>query len=640
MFCINCGKQLPDNSRFCPYCGTPVAVTEIGEAAEEKTEELKAAAEETAEELKVAAEETAEELKAAAEEKAAEVSEELKAAAEKAAAAAAGAKEAAERAAEKAEEEIAETFGELSGIAEEKAEELEGLSNETIEDLAEKIEEGVQNISETAGEVSAEAEDKIEELEAAAEEKLEAANEAAEATAEAVSEAAETAAEAIVEALAEATSDWSLTKEAAAAAEAEGMAPEEAAKVEATESAKAAAETAAAAAAAAAASEAAKAEKKKSKSKKIISTVLALLVVAGAAGWYFYQNSAPVKLKKLQANVEQIAATGDYEQAIDTYKEALGTGLDDAVIEQGIKDLYINYLNAVAQTEPLSVVMDLTDRIAEEFPDLSDSALAMLRGVLEREMEAARDAGDIDAAKDIYMKAILKYPTISGSIESIYSGMRKDKAEELFSDFMTEECVAILKSGSLQDIRDYLELRNVRAALNEITSYNSGDVVIDAAGYPGLKVGKHRVDGTTVIYIGEYKGNVPDGQGVRICYVIDSEAGADKYIVTRLSSTFYAGVPSGKFSERVLVNGTNRHEYLVTGSTNSGKYNGPIKIEYSSADEPLVFMGNFTDGKLTNAETTEDGKYFVAITEDGSVYVTTTSLDSTWGVYPGNRRIL
>lgn len=24
MFCMNCGKPLPDGSRFCPHCGTPV----------------------------------------------------------------------------------------------------------------------------------------------------------------------------------------------------------------------------------------------------------------------------------------------------------------------------------------------------------------------------------------------------------------------------------------------------------------------------------------------------------------------------------------------------------------------------------------------------------------------------------------
>ena len=24
MFCSNCGKQIPDGSKFCPYCGAPV----------------------------------------------------------------------------------------------------------------------------------------------------------------------------------------------------------------------------------------------------------------------------------------------------------------------------------------------------------------------------------------------------------------------------------------------------------------------------------------------------------------------------------------------------------------------------------------------------------------------------------------
>lgn len=28
MFCGNCGKQIVDNSRFCPYCGAEVGKTE------------------------------------------------------------------------------------------------------------------------------------------------------------------------------------------------------------------------------------------------------------------------------------------------------------------------------------------------------------------------------------------------------------------------------------------------------------------------------------------------------------------------------------------------------------------------------------------------------------------------------------
>jgi hypothetical protein len=33
MFCPNCGKQIPDGSKFCPYCGAKIGSGSIGETA-------------------------------------------------------------------------------------------------------------------------------------------------------------------------------------------------------------------------------------------------------------------------------------------------------------------------------------------------------------------------------------------------------------------------------------------------------------------------------------------------------------------------------------------------------------------------------------------------------------------------------
>lgn len=37
MFCSQCGKQIPDNSKFCAFCGAKLAVMEGGAAAEPAT---------------------------------------------------------------------------------------------------------------------------------------------------------------------------------------------------------------------------------------------------------------------------------------------------------------------------------------------------------------------------------------------------------------------------------------------------------------------------------------------------------------------------------------------------------------------------------------------------------------------------
>ncbi len=42
MFCTNCGKQIPEDARFCPACGTPVLTDTIIKE-EKKPEPAKAA---------------------------------------------------------------------------------------------------------------------------------------------------------------------------------------------------------------------------------------------------------------------------------------------------------------------------------------------------------------------------------------------------------------------------------------------------------------------------------------------------------------------------------------------------------------------------------------------------------------------
>ena len=46
MFCTNCGKPVPDGSRFCPYCGTPVAGSADGPSYEDVLKKVNAQKEE------------------------------------------------------------------------------------------------------------------------------------------------------------------------------------------------------------------------------------------------------------------------------------------------------------------------------------------------------------------------------------------------------------------------------------------------------------------------------------------------------------------------------------------------------------------------------------------------------------------
>ena len=105
MFCHKCGKKLPDDAAFCPYCGTKSAVLEG--AAEEAAEAI-AVAETAAEEVTIVEETIAEEAAAVEEAIAEEAAAVEEAVAEEVAAAEEAVAEVAEAAPESVSEEVSE----------------------------------------------------------------------------------------------------------------------------------------------------------------------------------------------------------------------------------------------------------------------------------------------------------------------------------------------------------------------------------------------------------------------------------------------------------------------------------------------------------------------------------------------------
>ena len=131
MYCRKCGKPIPDDSVFCPYCGTSVSAAPVEpaeEITEEVVEEVIEPAEETIETVEEAVDETVNKAQKAVEEVVEETAEEVV------------------ETVENVEETVVEPVEEAAAAVEETAVEAEAVE-ETVEDVAEEA--PVETVEET-----------------------------------------------------------------------------------------------------------------------------------------------------------------------------------------------------------------------------------------------------------------------------------------------------------------------------------------------------------------------------------------------------------------------------------------------------------------------------------------------------------
>ena len=173
----------------------------------------------------------------------------------------------------------------------------------------------------------------------------------------------------------------------------------------------------------------------------------------------------------------------------------------------------------------------------------------------------------------------------------------------------------------------------------DLTDY---DVIIDAPGTDGLRVGRHKDYSGTVFYVGEYDDDdIRSGNGIQVYYAADDNDPENYYMVQRVSSGFLNDMPNGSFSERILTRGNSNRDYVVKGESVFGAYDGKITLEYQDGDEILVFTGDFSDGKAScEPDTLYEGKYKMMIDEEDGLWINTPDPNYVYGITPYAKRIL
>ena len=640
MFCTNCGRELKDDMKFCPDCGTKVEAFELfpEKTAEEAVEEVAEPVVEAVEEAAEAVGEAAEPVVEAVEEAAEPVIE----------------------AAEEAAEVVEEAAVPVIAAAEEAAREIEQAAEETVEEIAEPAVEAVEEAAEETSEA----------VEEAAEEAAEVFEEAAEAVEETVQEAAEPVAEAIEDA---APAAEEIVPDATPIVDeivedatpiVDEIAPDAAPVVE---------ETAVEAAPEAAAEEP---QKKKSKTPLIIVLVLVVLAVAG---YFIYQNLDSTKYGKLKKQIDAAMEQKDYAAAQPLIEEAMQYERDteilqeydrlckiDAAMEQKDYEAALPIVEEALQYEPdneelkeyyrlckmdqvfkfheagdLKAFISAAEAHIKEFPKSESELLPVIEDAYYNEAEKVLKTNDLAKVKELrtWLASAYetgKYPSLKGQINKADEAIELLQLKQLFAAFAadlqktmtpteTNDPAGTFYIATFDCIRDEL----LKGSGKYRTIILSEDKM--KALYPlildkdenGKAWAFYYTDNRYFIYYGEFNGTKREGDGMWIC--ADNQTTSTTWREYIARGNWKDDLPNGQFAEyrrTKYTNSTDIEILFAQANIKNGLYDGEVQLTYANSK---TLKGTFKDGHPNVIETKEDAngekRDITFISDDGTQYI-------------------
>ena len=588
MICRICGKEIDDDAKFCPHCGTKTIAENAAEVAEKAVEDAADAAKGAKE---AAAIEAAAVIQAAENDAAAKVDDEAAKAAEEGAAKIA---DKAEALAAAYDADFADDAGLTAGYVKEKT--AEELAAEAAADAAQAAEE--KKFSDKAPILSAAYESDFAE--------------------DAAVDSGGAAAAAIVH-------------EAAAAADA---AEDAAADAVAADNADAAEEAAAAVAAAEAVPEEPK------KKKKILPIILALVLVAAAIGGYFiYQGLPSTKSGKIVSQALAKLENKDYSGCYNDLRSAYEIAPDNQKVLDAHDKFYAELAQVQFDNKKYSNAISVYLSAAKDIEPSKDK-------YLEKAAEYCKKTAEV-FMKDASAAEIGQLITILNQATNEYSvpGLGPTIAElEKRAAYLEEQ--AMLGSWGNQILSQYKEGKTdlivSNYMLNMISASDFYKKVLADKGkvesnYPVIG----EIDGTRKIaiyyknrnyqvYVGEMDAsNKRSGEGIWIAYQQGASGTYRSYVV---NSEWKDDKPNGKFTNHIFtkfVDGSEAKD--LSGNVTKGMYDGEITYDYGDGD---VFVTTYENGDPVVIETNSKGQQIYAYNQDRSkILLNLNKNDGIYGTY-------
>ncbi len=592
MFCTNCGRKLPDDISFCPFCGTKVHVPAAPAVEEPVIEEPVAEAVPAAE--------------------GPVITEPLAEAAEPVI-------EAAEPMIEAAAEPIAEAAA------------------EPVVEAAEPVIEAAEAAAEPM--IAAAEEPVIEAAEAAVEPVIEAAEPVAEA-AEPVAEAAEPVIEAAVETAAPAAAFAAGTEDAAPTLignEAATLPVEDAAPAVGSEEAVSAVSSDGPASIP---SE----EPPKKKKKGLIAAIIAIVVIAlGVGGYFVYQNLPSTKLAKLRTQIASSIEAKDYQNAISQIEQAYEFAPDDAELRKQYVDCSQNILSDLYEAREYESFIAGTDKLIKDYPEAAETLDPLVKLSYESLANDAVNSGDIPTMQA--MKDRLTDLTASGrfnfsdTINWIEANIQHVELTNLFQT-LADKLLPLIKSGDRASVFETIRKEFIsgsgsarKLAPNKATVeyhyplYSKPDET-------GKVLGIYYSYSHYGFYYGNYNGTRREGDAVWI--IADNLKTDSAYREYWAEGTWANDRPNGTFTISNLSKYPNSdNEQLIEGTVEvkDGLYNGKGVFTY---DGSVPLSGSYKNGIADVIMTTDPNgnqNNVILISEDGKAWVSRANINDPIGLY-------
>ncbi len=590
MFCTNCGRKLPDDISFCPYCGTKVHVPEAPVVEEPVIEEpvvepvnaepaieaVEAAAEPVVEAAQVAEEPVIEEP----------VIEEVPVA---------------------EEPEIEEPEVEEPPVAEEPV-----IEEPVVEPV---IPEPVIEAVEAAAEPVVKAVEPV--IEAAAETAAPAAEAAVP-----VIEAAGTVAEPVVEAAAPAAAFAAGVEDAAPAVKPAAPVAEEPGGPASIPPE----------------------EPPKKKRKGLIAAIIAIVIVAlGVAGYFIYQNLPSTKLAKLRTQIASSMEAKDYKTAISQIEQAYEFAPEDEELRRQYVDCNLPLLSDLFADREYEKFIADADKLIKDYPQAAETLDPMIKTSYETLANDAIDTHDIPTMQAI--KDRLTDLTASGrfnfseKINWIEDNIQHVELTNLFQT-LADKLLPLIKSDDRAAVFETIRNEFVsgsgsarRLAPNKATVeyhyplYSKPDET-------GKVLGLYYGYSHYCFYYGNYNGTRREGDAVWIC--ADNMKTDSAYREYWAEGSWANDKPNGTFTISNLTKYANAEtEQLVEGTVEvkDGLYNGKGVFTY---DGSAPLSGSYKNGIADVIMTTDPNgneTNVILISEDGKAWVSRANINDPIGIY-------
>ena len=584
MFCTNCGRKLPDDISFCPFCGTKVHTPEDPAAKEPVIEEP--AVEETPVcEEPVIEDPTVETIETVAE----------------------PVVEAAAETVEEAAEAIAEPAAEVAETVAEPA--VEAAAEPAVTDPIAAAAEAVIGTDAPAPDpIAAAAAAVIGADVPAADAAVETVEAAAETVVEVVAETVEEAAETIAEPAAEAAED------AASAVSPDGPAsiPSE--------------------------------EPPRKKNKGLIAAIIAVVIVAlGVAGYFIYQSLPSTKLAKLRTQIASSIESKDYKTAISQIEQAYEFAPEDEDLRQQYVDCSLPILTDLFTNKDYEGFIADADKLIKDYPQAAEALEPMISDSYKALANDAINTNDIPTMQA--MKDRLTDLTASGrfnfsdTINWIEDNIQHVKLTDLFQT-LADKLIPLIKSGDRAAVFETVRNEFISAAGSaRMLAPDKATVEYHFPLYSdpdetGKQLGIYYWSGHFSFYYGNYNGNSREGNAVWFC--ADNMKTDTAYREYWSEGNWSGSKPNGTFTISNLSKYANADkEQLVEGTVEvkDGLYHGKVVLSY---DGSVPMTGNFNNGIADVIMTTDPNgnqANVILISDDGQFWVSRANLNDPQGIY-------